>query len=457
MESHNVRISWGQWGALLCTAAAARIGVAFFLLGEMDLQADALSYSQAAHGVLDDFPGDKAYFWPPGLPFYLAAVYGVFGDSLTAARLAMLALGLATTAMVAFLALEAFGKPKVALAAGWIAALYPPAVLIAGQTFTQELTSLALLIFTWSALRFVHRPSILLGGLAGLSLAVGILTRPSMLSFLPLVTLAGLAWALWPVRSGRSKEWGKVIVSLGFIYVCVAGVTLPVMAHNAAYGQGWSLSTNNEMNFLMGNNPYTHHYKTSHLAQRRFDQMNPDAAAYFARFLDPGGTREAMREAAIRYVLEHPGITLWRTLSRVRAFWGFDYLMSRSIQNASGGDLAVMLLYLCFEAGGYFLLMLGVISGLLLALRAGEVWPVVVLIGFVLAYQAPYTLAFSSGAYHFPVMGLLMPIAALNFSASWKTLPVHRAGERAVFWTATCLLVLIQIEYGYHAAALVAW
>ena len=74
--------------------------MAFGVLGDMGLQSDALQYSEVARQVLAEFPGTTAYFWPPGMLYYLAAVYGLFGSDLAVSRLAMVGLGLATTAMV---------------------------------------------------------------------------------------------------------------------------------------------------------------------------------------------------------------------------------------------------------------------------------------------------------------------------------------------------------------------
>jgi len=449
-EVGRAAVSRRQWLALLSAAAAARAGVAFGVLGDMGLQSDALQYSEVARQVLAEFPGTTAYFWPPGMLYYLAAVYGLFGSDLAVSRLAMVGLGLATTAMVVVVSREAFRDGRVAVTAGWIAALYPPAVLMSGQTYTQELASLALLSFAWSVFRFLARPRARWGVVAGLALGVGILTRPSMLSVLALATVAAVGWAV--VRGGSGAR--AVAAALVLIYACVLSAVLPAMAHNAAHGEGWSLSINNEMNFFMGNNPHTHYYKTSHLAQRGFDQIDPETAAYIGGYLELENRRAAMRDAAVRYVLEHPFTTAWRTFSRVRAFWGFDYIMSRAIQNHRGGSMPTLLVFLCFEAGGYLLLMLAIVSGAIIAFRSGLAVPCLLLIGLALSYQAPYALAFSSGTYHFPVMGLLMPIAALNAMRSWRGSPVRRAEERVVFWCAAVLLVVVQVEYGYHAAQL---
>lgn len=447
-------VSRAQWLSLLSAAAVVRVIVAFVVLADMSLQSDAKQYSEVAQQVLADFPGTTAYFWPPGLLYYLAAVYGLFGSDIAVSRLAMVALGVATTAMVVVVSRRAFSDERIALAAGWIAALYPPAVLMSGQTYTQELASLALLCVTWSMFRFLERPRAHWGLVCGVALGLGILTRPSMLSVLGVITLGGAVWAWVNLRSGdRGVAW-RVVPTLALVYVCVLAAIVPAMAHNASHGEGWSLSINNEMNFFMGNNPYTHYYKTSHLAQRGLEQIDPEAAAYLTPYLQHPDRRAVMRDAGITYVIQHPFTTAWRTLSRLRAFWGFDYIMSRAIQNQHDGHMGVLLIFLCFEAGGYLALMFAVGSGAIIAVRGRRGVPCLLLIGMALAYQAPYALAFSSGTYHFPVMGLLIPIAALNVTRPWRDSPIIRVGERGIFWAMAVALLLVQVEYGYQAASL---
>lgn len=71
----------------------------------------------------------------------------------------------------------------------------------------------------------------------------------------------------------------------------------------------------------------------------------------------------------------------------------------------------------------------------------------------MLAYQAPYLIAFSGGTYHFPVMGLLWPFAALaavrlhEEGLSWFA---RRIGFRG--GVALGLLFAFQVEYAIQAA-----
>ena len=84
----------------------------------------------------------------------------------------------------------------IGLAAGWIAALYPPALLIGGQTYTQELAALCLLVVGDSVLALAREPRASRGVPAGIALGAGIITRPSMMSVLAILGLAAVLWAI---------------------------------------------------------------------------------------------------------------------------------------------------------------------------------------------------------------------------------------------------------------------
>src|SRR5438876_5885799 len=107
----------------------------------------------------------------------------------------------------------------------------------------------------------------------------------------------------------------------------------PAMQHKAARGAGGTISTNNEGNTWLGNNPYTPNYKTSELGQHPVSEFSPPVRRYLQRFTSRPNEREAQREEALRYIGEHPANTLLRTINRIREFWGFDYTFSRDIEN----------------------------------------------------------------------------------------------------------------------------
>jgi hypothetical protein len=227
---------------------------------------------------------------------------------------------------------------------------------------------------------------------------------------------------------------------------------LPVLVHDARAGAGWTLSTNNERNFVLGNNPFTPDYKTSHLGQRSPSELDPDARAYLVSFYARPDARSAMEREAVLYMATHPGRTALRTVNRATSFWGFDYLASREIQNWAGTSTLASLPLLLVESGS-FLAAFGLALVALVALpRAGDRGWRAWLVALALAYEAPYAIAFSGGTYHFPVVPLLLPLSALALChgrIAWRRLASWRAPQVAL-----AVLLLIEAQYAYYAVVM---
>jgi 4-amino-4-deoxy-L-arabinose transferase-like glycosyltransferase len=440
-----------SWTALLGVAAVLRVGVAFGLLGQLPLVADALSYSLEAKRLLAQFPGSVPSFWPPGMPMVLAGVYRLIGDDLVVSKLTAVLISLASVALCAAVGAEVTRNPAAGRLSGWIAALYPPDVLMAGQTYAHALTQLCLLAMAQCLLVGYRRGDRRLFALGGVSMGWAILSRPSVLSVAAAIVAAWLAllvWRRWAAQSHRLPS----VLEMGVFLLGAAVCVTPAMFHNARLGAGWTVSTNNEWNLLLGNNPYTPNYKTSHLGQRSLPDLEPEVRAYLQGFLRQPDARKAMTREALRYMREHPWNTAWRTLNRIRAFWGFDHTMARQIQHHFAWPTWTLAALLVPEAGGYCLVAWLVLAGLMCARDRLHPAGAALLLVIVVSYQAPYALAFSGSIYHVPVMGLLLPFAgaALAPMSSTGVLRWPCLDHGRALAVVSTLFLALQLEYGYH-------
>jgi hypothetical protein len=279
---------------------------------------------------------------------------------------------------------------------------------------------------------------------AALAAAMLVLTRPG--SVLVLGALSLLPWLrLRQTGCLPSLLRSAVVLALG------AAVLWPTLAHNHERAGGWTLSTNNERNFFLGNNPYTHPYKTGHLAQRGLDELPPATQTYLLAHYRAPDPRQAMLASAKDFILTHPLAFVQRCFNRFVNFWAFDYEQGRRLQKhlQDQGKLAwlPMLAQALFSAGLIWLLGLG-----LPALWRSEArWPALGLLGVCLVYQAPHVLAFASPVYRAGLAPLITALAAGGACLMWRPQQAAVAGRPswayAIGLTAALLALNAQAAY----------
>jgi hypothetical protein len=146
----------------------------------------------------------------------------------------------------------------------------------------------------------------------------------------------------------------------------------------------------------------------------------------------------------------HPLRTARRTVNRAASFWGFDYIASREIEHWRGWSLVAAMPLLVLEAGSYLVVAALAIVGIgAFGGRYGARW-LAWLSLMVIAYAAPYAVSFSGGAYHFPVVPIVIPFAAIPIAAGLRTTWRQLAPNFAVL-AALGLFALVQVQYGYYA------
>jgi 4-amino-4-deoxy-L-arabinose transferase-like glycosyltransferase len=457
----------GYWIALVGAAFAVRTIVALGILHSLPIVSDASAYSAQAADIVHG-KASYPYYWPPGTSYVLALSYWTFGVHAWVARGLMIVvstLSVLTTALLARRLLKVW--PAAALA-GWVLALYPGIAMLAAEPFAQDLTLLTLTLTALLAMRAWDRGRMLDYVFLGLSLGMAVLSRPSTLSVAPVLVAAAAIAIRRRNGEGAAVRTSRVLAgamtSILFLVVSLA----PAVIHNAAHHEGLTLATNSEADLWLGNNPYTPNYKTWDLGQRSASSFGPAAQRYLERFEHPGGKSSAPRGAylhlvtpaersayvheAVRYIEHHPAVTMLRIVNRVRAFWGFDYTMSSIFGGEWGKSAKVEAVGLVFEVGGYAILMLLVIVGLVFARPWFRPGCLALTLGLIGAFELPYVLVYAAGRWHYPVLGLLAVIAGAG--AFWlMTTPGRwsRCRTSRPLWIALVLFLAVQIEYAYFA------
>jgi 4-amino-4-deoxy-L-arabinose transferase-like glycosyltransferase len=444
------------WIALIGVALLFRVVVTMGLLGSMPLFSDGAAYATQGADIVEGIRQDRPYYFPAGTSYLLAGFYWVFGTDLWVTHMAMIVVSVAAVVTTTLLALRLLRSVQPALLAGWALALYPGMWMAASQPFSFDVTLLCVNLTVLFALRAWETGKVWDYAIAGIAYGFGAVTRPSTLSIGLALGIAALVVLRRRRRERVALGFPRIAIGTAVLAILAAGVMAPAVAHNVSQDQGLTLSVNNEMNTWFGNNPYTPNYRTNYIGQRPLSDYSPEAQRYIVRFQYDHvrvtkEQREKVREETIRYVLDHPAVTVLRTVNRARAFWGFDYTISNLFRTDWGKGWSAEIAGLVFEAGGYVVLALLAFIGVIFArelLRPGTLW---LLVGLIAAFALPYLLVYSGGRWHYPVLGFLAIFAGMGISwlidtpDRWRVLLRSRA-----FWICTAIFVAIQIEYGYY-------
>ena len=249
----------GRGGRIALALGLAGLLVRLWYIGEIDSSplfavpvVDARTYVEDAHYLgAESWAGRPEPFWqPPLYPYFLALLFGLFGEGYYLPRLVQALLGAAICVLVYLIGRRVF-PPAVALGAGLAAVFYGPLIYFGGELLP---TLLAIFLDLLLLLVLVSRPPgpgrwpwLGLGVLLGLSaLAVA-----NILLFLPI--LAG--W-LWQFHRGAQVPSGRVVQQIALIAAGVGLCIAPVTVRNYLVGGDWVLISHNAgINFYLGNNP----------------------------------------------------------------------------------------------------------------------------------------------------------------------------------------------------------
>lgn len=145
------------------------------------------------HFVAD--AGELTSIVMPLYPYFLAAIFSVFGPSYLPVKLLHAFVGAATVLVVYFIAMHCFDR-SVARLAAIIAASYPLFIMYTRPLMTETLFVFLVSINVLLALKLVSKPSAPIAVAWGIVAGLAVLTRSEMLVYL--AVMGGfVAWRLW--------------------------------------------------------------------------------------------------------------------------------------------------------------------------------------------------------------------------------------------------------------------
>jgi tetratricopeptide (TPR) repeat protein len=219
------------------------------------LMGDSRSYDEWARRLAaGDWIGSEVFYQAPLYPYFLGALYRVFGHDLLAVRIVQALIGSGGCVLLGLATARLFSA-RAGLIAGLMLAGYAPAIFFDAliQKSVLDLSLICLILFMVSQLLCEPRRSGLWLGL-GTALGALSLTRENAL----IVIAAVVGWALiTELRATPSdrRPWPRVVGTLALL-LGLAVVLLPVAARNTMVGGGWYLTTSQfGPNLYIGNNP----------------------------------------------------------------------------------------------------------------------------------------------------------------------------------------------------------
>ena len=203
------------------------------------------------------------FFRAPLYPWFLGALFRLFGENLLLVRIVQAAIGTASVGLVHLVAARAFG-PRTGVLAALFASLYWVVIYFEGEILLPVLEIFFDLLAIWLSLRIEDRRTRGRAALAGLAWGLAAIVRPNVLLFAPLVA----AWVFLRTKGAQSprppptdaarsapRAAGRVALTLAFLLGLAAPIA-PITAYNRIVGKDWVLvSSQGGVNFWIGNNP----------------------------------------------------------------------------------------------------------------------------------------------------------------------------------------------------------
>ncbi len=347
--------------------------------------------------------GSPTAFWPVGYPATLAALYGVFGHSLLAARVLNALFGALSAGLVYALARRWLGQAQ-AVAAGLVYACFPGAIGFVSLTLSESLFTLLFLASLYLVARAseLEKDDIVWAVAFGVVAAAAAYVRGQALA-LPFFAAAWLLMAGW--------RWRRVVRYLGAAFAVVMVLAVPWLVRNAVvFGEPTSFSTNMGINLWMG-----HHAG----ADGGFDfQQQLGFAGFFSNLpLDQqelAWNREGFRQG-VRYMLSHPVDEARLSVQKVIHLYGDDSDAIRWNEQNGGAPIfgagTRHRLRLAFDGYYYAVFLLG-FGGLIIGLTRRERWLGPVASALVL-WTLVHVLFFGEPRLHVPVLPVFAILATV--------------------------------------------
>lgn len=398
-----------EWGFLLIIFGLA-VGLrATYLLQIKDNpffdhpRLDALFHDRWAQTVASgDVVGDKVFFRAPAYPYFLGALYAIFGHNYVVPRVAQQLIGAVGLVLLYLLARRMFGIP-VAVVASILCSFYAVLVYFEGELLFESLLVFACMV--WLLMVRTHegtsfRRSFFLGIVYGIICCI----RPPFLAIAPFLFL-GLAWRY--IKSGTRLLAVRTILALSL--GCLL-VILPIAIRNYVVGRDIVLiASQGGINFYIGNNPGANGHSSMMPESGGASWENRDQTYIVEKALGhaPSPSEESWfwYQRGLQFLIQHPTQYLSLLVKKLYLFWNwYEIPNNQSFSSFTKYSTLLRILPVGFWMVGPLGLM-----GMIMAWRKKREY---FSIAFVILYTSVIVLFFVCDRFRLPVVPVLCIFAA---------------------------------------------
>lgn len=415
------------------------------------LLGDAHGYDQWARRIAGgDWIGSEVFYQAPLYPYFLGAIYALFGRDLLILRVIQAVIGSASCVLLGMAAARFFSR-RVGLIAGLALALWAPAIFFDGLLQKSVLD----VFFVCAMLALIARiaapgGNALAGGLgqgfgdgegrghAALGLVMGALalTRENALVLAGVITV----WIVGSRRRFNDGSSGRWFMPVVLFAAGLAIVLLPVAARNYAIGGGFYLTTSQfGPNFYIGNNAHADGTYAPIRAGRgapEFERRDATevAEAAVGRSLSPSEVSSYWTGRALGYIAAEPLDWLELTGRKALLLINRDEMLDTESQESYAA--ASLPLRLLGWFGHFGVLVPLAVLGLIVT------WPeqrrLWILHALMVTYALSVVMFYVFARYRYPLVPFLLLFAAAPFdSQSARSLRrLFAQGQLRRRWTA---------------------
>lgn len=379
------------------------IRVVFSVDNVKSLFIDIKSYEDDAIAILDAGIMSLKAYHAPVYPFFIAAVYAVFGRSYLYVYIAQSVLGTLTTFLIYLIAGRLGAGKRISLLSAGASLLYWPLQMYSGILLSETVFLFLLSLGVYIFLKALDMQKLLLFAAAGVVFGLSTLTRS--INMLLLFVLPVVYFLYY------RKNFKKLFInSLVYILAFIAVISPWTIRNYIIYKEFIPVDTLGGINLYIGNNERSSGFFVS-LSQEELKEAVQKYTKKGRQGENVAVNDKNLREAALTYIKAHPfrfiRLTLWRaSLFLMLDFRDVDWVLLTYMSKHFVFHHTLWKAVIYFSDILFFLLAITGIS-LLLKMRNG-----LLLFGFILYYWGLTSLFYISERYRLPVMPFLSISAA---------------------------------------------